>query len=42
MPRPGETTLQDDRRSSVNVDIAYARTLRVTGEVARLTILCGL
>ena len=34
MPRHGETTSQADGRSSVNVDIAYARTPRVTGEAA--------
>ena len=34
MPRQGETTSQADGRSYVNVDIAYARTLWVTGEAA--------
>ena len=32
MPRHGEMTSQADGRSSVNVDIAYAGTPRVTGE----------
>ena len=32
MPRHGETTLQADGRSSVNVDIAYAGTPSVMGE----------
>ena len=34
MPRHEETTLQADRRSSVNVDITYAGMPRVTGEAA--------
>ena len=34
MPRHGETTSQADRGSSVNVDITYAGTPRVTGEAA--------
>ena len=34
MPRHGETTSQADRRSSVNVDIAYAGMPRVTCEAA--------
>ena len=34
MPRHGEMTLQADGRSSVNVDIVYTGTPRVTGEAA--------
>ena len=34
MARHGEMTSQADGRSSVNVEIAYAGTPRVTGEVA--------
>ena len=34
MPRHGETRLQADGRSSVNVDITYVGTPRVTGEAA--------
>ena len=34
MPRHGETTLQANGRSSMNVDIACAGTPRVTGEAA--------
>ena len=34
MPRHGEKTSQADERSSMNVDIAYAVTSRVTSETA--------
>ena len=34
MPRHGETTSQADGRPSMNVDITYSGTPRVTGEAA--------